>query len=167
MTVLRRAGAAAGFAAAVLAAAADVAVAQMPLITRLSTSQNPHGIAWYTIETPHYRIIYPDSLAAEARRAARLLEESYGPLSNSLQVRPERLTVVLNNQAMTSNASVAWSPRRSEWYALPNTSVDALGPVDWYQLLAVHEGRHVVQERAVRRGWIGLASRIFGDNTAY
>ena len=142
-------------------------MAQMPLITRLSTSQNPRGIAWYTIETPHYRIIYPDSLAAEARRAARLLEESYGPLGNSLQVRPERLTVVLNNQAMTSNASVAWSPRRSEWYALPNTSVDALGPVDWYRLLAVHEGRHVVQERAVRRGWIGLASRIFGENTAY
>lgn len=165
ITTLRRAGAAAVLAVGLGVSVGNVALAQMPLVTGLSTFQNPRGIAWFTIETLHYRVIYPDSLAGEAQRVARLLEQSYTPLGNSLQERPERLTVVLNNQAMTSNASVAWSPRRSEWYATPNPTVDALGPVEWYRLLAVHEGRHVVQERAVRAGWIGLASRLFGDNT--
>lgn len=137
----------------------------MPIITGLTSFQNPPGLSWFTIETRHFRVLYPDSLADAAQRVARLLEEHYAPLGYSLKQEPERLTVVLNNQAMTSNASVAWSPRRSEWYAMPNPTVDALGPVDWYRLLAVHEGRHVFQERAVRTGWIGLASRLFGDNT--
>jgi hypothetical protein len=141
------------------------AAAQVPIITGLSTFQNPPGLSWFTIETRHFRVLYPDSLADAAPRVARLLEEHYAALGNSLKKEPERLTVVLNNQSMTSNASVAWGPRRSEWYAMPNPTVDALGPVDWYRLLAVHEGRHVVQERAVRTGWIGLASRLFGDNT--
>lgn len=143
-----------------------MASAQMPLITRLSAQQNPRGIEWFTVETPHFRIIYPDSLGGEAQRVATLLERYYKPLGASLRAEPERLTVVLNNSNMTSNAVVAWSPRRSEWYAMPNASTDILGPVDWYRLLAAHEGRHVVQERAVRTGWTGLAARIFGDNTA-
>jgi hypothetical protein len=139
--------------------------AQMPIVTQLSTMQNPPGIAWFTVETPHFRVIYPDSLAGEAQRVASLLERTYEPLGRSLRARPERLTVVLNNQSMTTNAYVAWSPRRSQWYAMPSLTTDALGPGEWYRLLAVHEGRHVAQERATRRGWIGLASRIFGENT--
>ena len=162
---IRGSAATAALIGALFSAVAGAAAAQMPLITRLSTFQNPRGISWFTIETQHFRVLYPDSLAAEAQRVAHLLEASYAPLGHSLKKQPERLTVVLNNQSMTSNASVAWSPRRSEWYAMPNPTVDALGPVDWYRLLAVHEGRHVVQERAVRAGWIGLASRLFGDNT--
>jgi hypothetical protein len=142
-----------------------VCTAQMPIVTQLSSLQNPRGIEWFTIETPHFRVIYPDSLAAEAQRVAGLLERTYEPLGHSLRARPERLTVVLNNQSMTTNAYVAWSPRRSQWYAMPSPTADALGPAEWYRLLAVHEGRHVVQERATRRGWIGLASRLFGDNT--
>lgn len=148
-----------------LLAMAGAASAQMPLITRLTGLQNPRGIDWRRLETPHFTIIFPDSLDQQARRAAGLLEHYYGPLGNSLRVRPERIPVVLNNQSLTSNAYVAWSPRRTQWYSLPNLTVDALGPADWYRLLAIHEGRHVVQERAVRTGWIGLASRLFGENT--
>jgi hypothetical protein len=138
---------------------------QMPLVTRLTSQQNPRGIEWRKIETTHFSVIFPDSLEHEARRAAQLLERAYTPLGNSLRTRPERIPVVLNNQSLTSNAYVAWSPRRSQWYSLPNMTVDALGPIEWYRLLALHEGRHVVQERAIRTGWIGLASRVFGENT--
>ncbi|MGQ0765007.1 MAG: TolB family protein [Gemmatimonadota bacterium] len=140
-------------------------LAQMPLITRLSSVQNPPGIEWWRIDTPHFTVIHPAALAREAQRAASLLERDYGRLSNSLPARPERIPVVLNNQSLVTNAFVAWSPRRSQWYSMPNTTVDAFGPIDWYSLLSIHEGRHIVQEKAVRRGWIGLASRLFGDNT--
>ncbi len=161
-----RAGIAIGmaFAAAGLALPAT-SKAQMPIVTQLSTMQNPPGIAWYTVETPHFRIVYPDSLAAEAQRVAGLLERMYAPLGRSLRARPERLTVVLNNQSMVTNAYVAWGPRRSQWYAMPSPTADAFGPVEWYRMLAAHEGRHVVQERATRQGWIGLASHVLGDNT--
>jgi Tol biopolymer transport system component len=143
----------------------EPAAAQAPLTSRLSTLQNPRGIAWYRLDSPHFTIVYPDSLGDEAQRVARLLENGYQPLANSLGRTPPRIPVVLNNQSLTSNAYVAWGPRRSQWYPMPNPTVDGFGPVEWYRLLAAHEGRHVVQEHAMRTGWVGLAGRIFGDNT--
>ncbi|MGQ0648278.1 MAG: TolB family protein [Gemmatimonadaceae bacterium] len=137
----------------------------MPLTYRLSTLQNPPGIEWHRIDSPHFTVIFPDSLGDEAQRVTSLLENAYRPLVHSLGKAPRRIPVVLNNQSLTSNAYVAWSPRRSQWYSMPNTTVDAFGPLEWYRLLATHEGRHVVQESAVRSGWVGLAGRIFGDNT--
>jgi hypothetical protein len=139
--------------------------AQIPLFVRLSNVQFPPSVRWWTIETPHFQVIYPDSMAAEAQRAASVLERAYEPLGRTLQRAPERIPVVLNNQSAIANAFVAWAPRRSEWYALPPTGVDEFGPVDWFTLLAVHEGRHIVQERAIRDGWIGLLGRVFGDGT--
>jgi hypothetical protein len=139
--------------------------AQVPILMALSAKQNPRGLAWRRIDTPHFIVIHPDSLDREAQRAATLLERAYEPLARSFQRKPERIPVVLNNSSMISNAFVAWGPRRSEWYAAPNTTVDLMGPVEWYSLLALHEGRHIAQERAVRTGIVGVLSRLFGDNT--
>ncbi|MEO7962970.1 MAG: hypothetical protein ABIT38_03575, partial [Gemmatimonadaceae bacterium] len=127
--------------------------------------QNPRGIDWRRIDTPHFSIIFPDSLGREAQRAATLLEGTYSPLRKTLVTRSGRVPVVLNNRSMTSNAFVSWAPRQSTWYSLPPTTVDLMGPVDWYSLLATHEGRHIVQQDAVRTGIIGFVDRIFGDNT--
>ena len=155
-----------GIAAAAFAAVqAMTASAQAPLSSRLSTLQNPRGIDWFELRTEHFTVVYPESLAVEAQRAARLLERNYRPLGASLGAVPRRIPLVLNSTSLTSNAYVGWGPRRSQWYALPNTTVDAFGPMDWYHLLAVHEGRHIVQEQALRTGWVGLLSRVFGDNT--
>lgn len=141
------------------------AAGQVPLYTRLGTVQNPRGIPWYTISTEHYDIIYPESLATEARRVATLAERYYTPLSRSLRANPERLPIVLNNESMATNGYVALAPRRSQWYATPPATAESFGPTDWYTLLAVHEGRHVVQEKAMRSGLIGVMSRLFGENT--
>jgi len=148
-----------------LALVPDRAGAQVPLYTALTSQQNPRGLHWERLDTPHFTIVFPDSMEREAQRAANLLERAYDPLTKTLASKPERIPVVLNNTSMTSNAFVAWGPRRTKWYALPTTTVDDMGPVEWYSLLAVHEGRHIVQERAVRTGIVGLMSRLFGENT--
>lgn len=153
------------FVLVLLAGPARAVGAQVPILYALSPQQNPPGIRWRRIDTPHFTVVFPEALAREAQRAASLLERSYDPLTKSLARKPERIPVVLNNSSMMSNAFVAWGPRRSQWYAMPNTTVDMMGPVEWYSLLAVHEGRHIVQERAVRTGIIGVLSRLFGDNT--
>ncbi len=154
------------FLLALLAVSVPVDVGgQLPLYTRLGTVQNPGGISWWRISTEHYDIIYPDSLATEARRVALLAERYYDPLSRSLRAKPERLPIVLNNQSMSTNGYVALAPRRSQWYATPPATTEGFGPVDWYTLLAVHEGRHVVQEKAMRSGLIGFMSKLFGENT--
>ncbi|MCC6928200.1 MAG: hypothetical protein IT359_04315 [Gemmatimonadaceae bacterium] len=151
--------------ALVLAQAPAPAGAQVPLYSMLPPLQNPRGLHWERLDTPHFTIVFPDSLAHEAQRAANLLERSYDPLTRTLASRPERIPVVLNNTSMTSNAFVAWGPRRTKWYAFPSTTIDDMGPIEWYSLLAVHEGRHIVQERSVRTGIVGILARLFGDNT--
>lgn len=148
-----------------LAVAGRSAGGQVPILSTLSAQQNPPGVHWRRIDAPHFTIVFPQALEREAQRAATLLERVYEPLSKSLASRPERIPVVLNNSSMMSNGFVAWGPRRSQWYAMPGTTVDMMGPVEWYSLLAIHEGRHIVQERAVRSGIVGLLSRLFGDNT--
>jgi len=162
--VTRRAGRALAVVVALLTVV-GVAGGQVPILYALSSQQNPWGERWYRLDTPHFTVIHPDSLAREAQRAAALLERAYEPLTRTLARRPERIPVVLNNRSMVSNAYVAWSPRRTQWYAMPNTTVDMAGPIEWYSLLAIHEGRHIVQERAVRTGIVGFLSRLFGDNT--
>lgn len=144
---------------------ATSARAQAPLWVRIGGAQFPSSLRWWKLVTPHFDVIYPDSMAAEAQRAAALLERAYLPLGKTLDRSPDRIPVVLNNQSAISNAFVSWAPRRSEWYAIPPGGLDEFGPVDWFSLLAVHEGRHIVQEDAVRDGWVGLVSRMFGEGT--
>jgi hypothetical protein len=144
---------------------AGTAAAQVPLFVGLDNAQNPPGLNWYRIQTPHFRVIFPDSMAAEAQRTANLLEAVYAPLLKTMPQRPEPIAVILNNQSAISNAFVAWAPRRSEWYALPPATIDEMGAIDWFSLLAVHEGRHVVQERSVRQGVVGVLGKVFGQAT--
>ncbi len=139
--------------------------AQVPILTALSSQQDPPGLHWRRIDTPHFTVVFPADLGSEAQRAASILERAYDPLTKTLAAKPERIPVVLDNRSMVSNAYVGWGPRRSEWYALPPSSTEVMGPVEWYSLLAVHEGRHIVQEKAMRTGIIGLLARLFGDNT--
>ncbi|MBL8961514.1 MAG: hypothetical protein JNJ98_16765, partial [Gemmatimonadetes bacterium] len=121
-------------AVAVACSLGSPAPAQAPITARLSTLQNPRGLDWQEVRTAHFTVIYPRALDAEARRAARLLEDHYRPLAASLGATPRRIPVVLNNQSLTSNAYVGWAPRRTQWYAMPSTTVDAFGPMDWYRL---------------------------------
>lgn len=139
--------------------------AQVPLFVRLSNAQHAPSLHWWVLNTAHFQVIYPDSMAATAQRAAKLLERAYTPLGRTLEQSPERIPVVLGNQSAISNAFVAWAPRRSEWHAIPPGNVDEFGPIDWLSLLAVHEGRHMVQERAIRSGIVGLLDKVFGDET--
>ncbi len=149
-------------AAATCGAATQVS-AQAPLLTQLSAQQHSRSVKWRQIVTPHFTVIFSDSMTTDAQRAATLLERAYEPLLRTLGKRPERIPVLLAAQSLVPNAFVSWFPRRTIWHPLPKTSADFAGPVDWYNVLAVHEGRHIAQERLMRSGIIGFASRIFGD----
>lgn len=150
------------FAAATCGAAAHLG-AQAPLLTQLSAQQHSRDVRWRQIVTPHFTVIFSDSMTADAQRAATLLERAYEPLIRTLGKRPERIPVLLAAQSLVPNAFVSWFPRRTTWHPLPKTTAAFAGPIEWYNILAVHEGRHVAQERLMRSGLIGLASRVFGD----
>lgn len=72
------------------------------------------------------------------------------------------MTLVLSNQGVIDNGYFRLAPRMSEWYHRP-TFLHTTGVLDWYDLLAVHEGRHVIQFEEMNEGFTKFAGILFGD----
>jgi WD40 repeat protein len=134
-------------------------------IDPLAPSQNPPGLDWRRIRTPHYEVVFPRQLEPDAQRVANTLEHVYASVTHTLGVSPRRLTVILQNQGTTSNGFVTLAPRRSEWFTTPPQTNDLLGPNDWYDLLAVHEYRHVAQFELSKTGLTRLFYYLFGETS--
>ncbi len=127
-----------------------------------SNDQHPPSTRWKVVRSPHFDVVTPEEILDQARRAAALLEESYGPLAKTLKVFPKRIALVLTNQGVVSNGMVRLAPRLTEWFTVPPQSGFG-GAADWLPLLAAHEGRHIVQLDALDTGFTRVASILFGD----
>ncbi len=139
------------------------AVALAALIAGPSfAQQSPPGLDWRQIRTERFKVIFPAAITGEAQRAANTLEHIYGPVSKTLRGPQKPMDVVLVNQSTQANGFVSLAPRRSVWFSTPPQNARLLSG-DWYQLLAVHEMRHVVQFDRMRRGFVRLASLFFGE----
>jgi hypothetical protein len=126
--------------------------------------QNPTSLRWYRLTTPHFRVLYPTGFDSTAQRTARRLESLYEPASASLEKEPRRISVLLQNQTTNSNGFVTLFPRRSEFFAIPPQDPGLAGTLDWLDLLAVHEYRHVVQNDKALQGY-GRVLYTFLGNT--
>jgi hypothetical protein len=129
----------------------------------LGLEQNPVGLRWQTLRTPHFRVIFPRSFTPEALRVANTLEAVYEPVSAGLNRRPRRIPILLQNQTTVSNGFVSLLPRRSEFFAQPPQDPALVGTNDWLDLLAVHEFRHVVQFEKSLAGLSRLAYWLSGN----
>ncbi len=123
--------------------------------------QSPPGLDWQQIRTERFRVIFPAEIAAEAQRVANTLEHIYGPVSRTLRGPQKPVDVVLANQTARVNGFVSLAPRRSVWFSTPPQDAGLSG--EWYQLLAVHEMRHVVQFDRMRRGLVRLGWLLGGE----
>lgn len=126
--------------------------------------QNPARLRWQQIRTPHFQIIFPKGFDPEAQRMANTMEAVYEPVSASLDRRPRRLPLLLQNQTTVSNGFVTILPRRSEFFTQSPQNPALLGTNDWLDLLAVHEYRHVVQFEKSLAGWSRWAYYLAGYN---
>ncbi len=120
---------------------ADVLEAPQVLI---DYEQNPSAMEWRKIESDHFEIIFPAGVESEAQRVTHLLETAYPLVSRSLEVMPDKISLILQNQSTVSNGFVTLAPRRTEWYMTPAVDPE-LTNTEWLKTLAVHEYRHVVQ----------------------
>jgi hypothetical protein len=124
--------------------------------------QVPASVRWYRLNTPHFRVIYPGGFQSEAERTARRLEQVYEPVSAGLERRPRPLSVVLQNQTSVSNGFATLFPRRSEFFAMPPQDPALLGTLEWMDLLAVHEFRHIVQYEKALQGYGRVLHTLLG-----
>ena len=142
----------------VLKAGALVALIISPLVGQ----QNPPNLDWRQIQTERFKVIFPAAITADAQRVANTLEHLYGPVSKTLRGPHKPIDIVLVNQTALPNGFVALAPRRSAWFSTPPQNAGLLSG-DWYQALAVHELRHVVQFDRLRRGFVRLAWLLAGE----
>jgi len=115
-----------------------------------SSGQEPASTRWRSIRTATHRLIYPGFFEKEAQRAAAILE--YTALNDSFTLKPRfrPVDVVMHPLTTYSNAVVPWAPARIDYYPVPPQ--DSY-PQDWFEQLAIHEHRHVLQYNSMKRGF--------------
>ena len=124
------------------------------------SGQDPASINWKQINTEHFQIIYPEDFENEAQYFANTLNYVYKFDIKTLDHRPPKISVILHNQTVTSNAMVVWAPKRIEMFTCPPQDSYA---ENWLQQLAVHEYRHVVQIDKLNQGMTKVLTYVFGE----
>lgn len=129
------------------------------------TGDDPGHLRWYSLDTPHYRLIYPVGADSLARNYGTLLERYRVSVGRSLGILPGEnrrpMPVVLHTHNPVSNGSVAWAPMRMDLFTLP----DAYGsdPAPWDVQLVTHEPRHQAQLELDRNGFLKPMSWFLGE----
>ncbi|MBR4822815.1 MAG: hypothetical protein IKZ71_06660 [Bacteroidales bacterium] len=146
----------------VLAAAAGIARGQV-----YTLGADPVNLRWKSLETEHFRLVYPEATDSLAREYAKSLESFVHTTEPSIGFYPNqfykrKMPVIFHAYSATSNGMVSWAPRRMELF----TNADLYDPesTPWMTQLTVHEGRHVAQMQFPRRNWLfGSLEYLLGD----
>jgi len=70
------------------------------------------------------------------------------------------LKILIHNHTAVPNGFVTLAPARMEWYSTPPQ--DMYGQ-DWFEQLAIHEGRHWAQINRLQVGKVRLFRYVFGE----
>ena len=122
--------------------------------------QSPGSIKWKQINSSYFQIIFPEGFENQANYVANLLEYARVLDGKTLQNHPPKISVLLHNRTVVSNAEVGWAPRRIEIFTQPPQDSYAQ---DWLQQLALHEYRHVVQIDKMHQGLTRVLYALFGE----
>ncbi|MEM7552238.1 MAG: hypothetical protein AAF363_21315 [Bacteroidota bacterium] len=143
-------------------------------ISELSYSQlnlnfantNRPSLRWKQIQTEYFQVIFPEGFESEGKRIANTLDFIYHPVSKTLDVKPRKYPVILQNRNSVSNGFVTFGPRRSEFFTVPSQDYNSFGTNDWLEHLAVHEYRHIVQFEKSLTGFNKGIYYLLGENGA-
>jgi hypothetical protein len=128
---------------------------------QISSGQNPPGIEWKAIETSHFEIVFPEEIKNDAQRLANTLEHIFHHNCKTLETEPGKLSVLMDTHLSESNGYATLMPRHTEFFNTPPQESFA-GPMDWYNTLALHEFRHIIQLDRGNHGFTRLMYYLFG-----
>jgi hypothetical protein len=127
------------------------------------TGVDDNKIRWRQIQTSDFHIVFPDFYEVKAQELARVLQTTYGKTGLSLNVSEiPNVPFLLHPLSVESNGLVVWAPKRTElWTMEPHDSYS----FPWLWQLAIHEGRHTAQMKALyQKGGGKLLYSIFGEH---
>ncbi|MBN1651794.1 MAG: hypothetical protein JW857_10725 [Bacteroidales bacterium] len=122
--------------------------------------QSPGRIKWQQINSSYFQIIFPEGFDNQANYIANTLEYARILDGKTMANYPRKISVILHNRTVVSNAEVGWAPRRIEFFTqAPQDSYAQ----DWFQQLALHEYRHVIQIDKMHQGLTSVLYAVFGQ----
>lgn len=124
------------------------------------------GIEWKIINTEHFNIIFDARLEDDAREVAALIEELYEPLTEDLEGKIDRYEIILSAESVVSNGYVTNVGQKSVFFPVPPQE-GFTGSLDWYDMLSVHEGRHMAQQSYIRTAPLKKLSEFFYGDMGY
>ncbi len=139
-------------------------VAKENLFGQVELGLNAPSLKWKEIESPHYRIVFPESRENDARVVSGLLDKYIAEDSPEWTNQPFKTPIILRTQSAISNGFVTLAPWRSEFFLNP-PQFQFAGITPWLDLLTIHEFRHIQQISQARYGPGGkLLKTLFGQS---
>lgn len=126
-----------------------------------SLGNDPGRARWSIIESPNYKLIFPEETDSIARLYLFELERMRPLVMEQLGIDPRPIPVVLHPYTTLSNGSVVWAPKRSEMMTSPDP-YDGSADV-WIKHLTTHELRHVGQVEHYTKGPYNVLYYLIGE----
>lgn len=125
-----------------------------------NTGRGRTGERFLQYNTNDYRLVFPRGYEIPASRFAFILDTIHPHLNYGIDFPIRKVPIILRTENIQSNGYVTWAPKREELVMSPSMDNYAL---TWSKGLAVHEGRHVAQISAMKRGLSKVASWVLGE----
>lgn len=142
-----------------------VLVWHLPCLVRAQfypSGQDGAEVRWRQHTNPTFLLIYPEGMDSLAAGYARYLQSVAPSVDFDLGHQPKPFPVILRPYTSASNGYVTWAPKRMELFTqVPSGNL----PVPWYQQLALHEYRHVVQTDMLNNGFTRGVGWFFGQQS--
>ena len=122
---------------------------------------------WYTLQSAHFDVHYPDGTEPYARRLLAIAEARHAELADRMQWQPrERTQIIVNDSVDFSNGGATAYPF-NQFYVYLNEPDEGelLSHEDFVTLLFTHEYTHILHQDQVA-GVPGLLRRVFGKPPA-
>lgn len=111
---------------------------------------NPE-LDWFTIETPHFVILYHSGTERTAGTIAKIAEDVYGPITALYKYEPDKkVTFVVKDVSDIANGATDYYGNRIEIFASA-LDYDLRGTHNWLRNVVTHEFTHAIQIQASLR----------------
>ncbi|MFH5884548.1 TolB family protein [Halalkalibaculum sp. DA3122] len=126
----------------------------------------PPGLNWQELQTPHFKIVFPDGEDSVAYRTARILEHEYPEVQQLVGGQLSDFPVVLNNYNDRSNGFVSSLHFRSE-IEIPPIKGKTMNPRsgNWLETVVPHELVHALHYNHLDGFWARIV-KLFSPDAA-